>query len=96
MKVYKTADLPALEPLVATAREMVRQDMIMHRDAGTSVLGAGIAIWYRAPRKRTDCRKILIEAPWQGNTGSQQACKRALEYLRQHGVDAIWYDGRMD
>jgi hypothetical protein len=96
--VYRDVDLTLLMPLFDHARALVAEDAAKGRDEGTSVLGAGIAVRYRAPRKRAGSyvRKIVVAAPFQGNVGSSRASQRALEYLRTSGVDVYWDDGRMD
>lgn len=96
--VYRDADLAQLASLFDHARALAAEDAARGGDEGTSVLGAGIAVRYRAPRRRvgTYARKIVVSAPFQGNVGSSRACQRALEYLRTSGIDAFWHDGRMD
>jgi len=88
--------LEDLQALAATAQSMVDLDARVCRDAGTCVIGAGIAV-YAIPK---GCRKpqqcLLTDAPFQGNVGSYNASKRALEWLKSQGVEAYWYDGRMD
>lgn len=96
--VYRDDDLAQLTSLFEHARALVAEDAANGHDEGTSVLGAGIAIRYRAPRIRVGkyTRKIIVAAPFQGNVGSSRASKRALEYLRTCKIDAFWWDGRMD
>lgn len=96
--VYRDDDLAQLASIFDHARALVAEDAAKGHDEGTSVLGAGIAIRYRAPRRRigTYARKIVVAAPFQGNVGSSRASKRALEYLHACKIDAFWWDGRMD
>lgn len=96
--VYRDGDLSHLASLFDHARALVAEDAAKGQDEGTSVLGAGIAIRYRAPRRRVGnyTRKIVVAAPFQGNVGSSRASQRALEYLRTCKIDAFWWDGRMD
>ena len=85
-----------LQDLAAQAQVMVDLDARVCRDEGTCVIGAGIAI-YAIPegcRKPQQC--LLTVAPFQGNIGSYNASKRALDWLKDRGVEAYWYDGRMD
>lgn len=96
--VYRDDDLSQLTSVFDHARAMVAEDAAKGHDEGTCVLGAGIAIRYRAPRRcvGTYSRKIVVAAPFQGNVGSSRASERALEYLRACKIDAFWWDGRMD
>jgi hypothetical protein len=71
---------------IAVAQAMVDEDAKTCQDRGTCVLGAGITI---AGRR-------VIGAPFQGNLGSYEACKRAIKYLNENGFRAYWYDGVMD
>lgn len=67
---------------------------IMHReweangydDRGTCVLGAGIEVNGR----------VVIRQVAQGNLSSHAAAEPAIEFLREHGINASWNDGRMD
>lgn len=86
----------APEAHIMIAVRMVEEDRKRFRDEGTCVLGAGVAVWFKAPRKRYESIKILVAAPFQGNVGSHKACERAIAYLRENGIDAFWYDGNMD
>ena len=84
------------EEVIADAKRVVADDASRCRDEGSCVLGAGIAIDVLPKRCRLPQRRILISAPFQGNVGSQKACKRALALLRISGLDAYWYDGIID
>ena len=55
-------------------------------DYGTCVLGAGIMI----------DGQLEIRQVTQGNMSAYDAAKPAIEFLRNHGFDAKWHDGRMD
>lgn len=96
MKTYTDSDLAPYTVHLSTARAMADEDSKTVHDEGTCVLGAGIAVWYKAPRKRTGTHKVLVRAPFQGNVAQYKACKRALEYLQSQMLDVFWYDGVMD
>lgn len=98
MTIYTDFQIASKLDLVNKADALVAEDVAnkVAHDEGTCVLGAGIAVWYKAPRKRTVTRKILVRAPFQGNVGSYHACARALAYLKEQGFDCFWYDGVMD
>ena len=92
-----------LQGLAAQAQTMVQEDAKRFRDEGTCVLGAGIAVQAipnGSGEAAQGCHKprqiLLTEAPFQGNLGSQRASDRALAWLKEQGIDAYWYDGRMD
>lgn len=55
-------------------------------DYGSCVLGAGI---------RVD-GQLAIRQVNQGNMSSYDAAKPAIEFLRNHGLNAVWDDGVMD
>lgn len=93
---YRKADLAKFLADITAARSIAETDAAKCRDEGTSVLGAGVAVRYLPPGCRKSVRKILVDAPFQGNVGSKKACARALEFLRDAGVDAFWHDGEMD
>ena len=69
-------------------------ERIMHKeheangydDRGTCVLGAGIKV---------DGRLVARQVS-QGNCSAYAAAKPAIEFLREHGIDARWDDGIMD
>jgi hypothetical protein len=96
--VYTETDIESakLLPIFEAARAARDEDIPRFRDEGTCVLGAGIAIYYRAPRQRKPSIHVIVDAPFQGNVGSARACERALKLLRDGGIDAFWHDGRMD
>lgn len=92
----KEADLARFAQTIAEANAMATADAAVGRDTGTCVLGAGVAVYVVPKGCRVDRRRILIDAPFQGNVGSRIACTRALEHLRSAGLDVFWHDGRMD
>ena len=96
--VYTEADIARAQllPLFEAACALRDEEVPKHCDDGTCVIGAGIAIRYRAPRCRKPTIRVIVAATFQGNVGSARACDRALRHLRHWGVDAFWYDGRMD
>lgn len=81
---------------LAEANAACVEDAKRERDQGTCVLGAGVALYVIPPRGRVPRLLVVVDAPFQGNVGSHKACARALEILRAAGLDAFWYDGRMD
>ncbi len=92
----RAEDLYRFDLAISDAKKVVAEDAARGKDEGTSVLGAGIAVDVVPKRCRIPQRRILIDAPFQGNVGSQHACKRALVLLKIAGLDAYWYDGIMD
>jgi hypothetical protein len=92
----READLWRWDHVVFDAKRAVREDVASGKDEGTSVLGAGVAVWILKPRARNPVRRILIEAPFQGNVGSFRASQRAIQLLKTAGLAVHWYDGVMD
>lgn len=72
------------------ARSMIDKKIRSGRakDTGTCVMGAGIVF----------NGITVINQPFQGNVGSYEACKPALEYLQKRfpTAEIKWYDGIMD
>jgi len=90
-------NLHRFDVAIEGARAVAREDASRGRDEGTCVLGAGVAVWALPSRARYPRRKVLIDAPFQGNVGSYHACQRALAVLQAAGLEgASWYDGVMD
>jgi hypothetical protein len=81
---------------ISDARKVAEHDAKIGRDEGTCVLGAGVAVDVLPRGCRRPQRRIVISAPFQGNIGSLNACRRALALLIIAGLDAYWYDGVMD
>jgi hypothetical protein len=96
-RTYRRADLDAISHLISEAQQMAIRDADNVEDKGTCVLGAGIAVNYRGPRKRYDRTKVIVSSGrHQGNCAQHASCARALQFLRDNGVDAWWHDGAMD
>lgn len=87
---------PTRVEAIAKAQAMVDEDAKKGHDAGTCVLFAGIYFTDVARPKRQVWPEVAIRAPFQGNIGSYEACKRALSYLQAWCFPAEWYDGVMD
>lgn len=71
-----------------------------HGDQGTCVLGAGIEIYYLAPRCRRPGKKMIISASRicaaQGASVWESSVKEVLEYLRKRGIECQYNSGNMD
>ena len=101
VRAYEHADI---YPGVETGNLLREAERIMHKeheangydDRGTCVLGAGIELMMVKPGARTAHREVVIRQVAQGNLSSYAAAKPAIEFLREHGIDAGWNDGRMD
>lgn len=81
---------------VAIAQAMVNEDRKKFHDEGTCVLGAGIYFQDEPGKGKWSTPVVHVRAPHQGNVGSYNACKRAMDYLKAQGFKAAWYDGIMD
>ncbi len=98
---YEHADI---FPGVETGNLLREAERIMHDeheangfdDRGTCVLGAGIELWVVKPGGRIANPEVVIRQVAQGNVSSHAAAKPAIEFLREHGINARWSDGRMD
>jgi hypothetical protein len=81
---------------IKDAKRVAADDVLLGSDVGTCVLGAGVALDVIPKGGRIARRRIVIDAPFQGNVGSRLACENALALLVDAGLDAYWYDGIMD
>ena len=67
------------------------------RDEGTCCGGKGIRVWYAGPRKQSaELIRVINSPPCQGNVSAYRSVGPALEFLKEIGVDAEYYDGWMD
>ncbi len=98
------AELAAAASTIAAARDLwtarCNEYHEKNGDQGTCVLGAGIAVDYRAPRCRRSQQLIII--PAHSVTGAQGASvweasvKEVLGFLKERGIDARYAAGNMD
>jgi hypothetical protein len=66
-------------------------------DEGTCCGGKGIQVWHVKKGSRVAKRRTVISAPpVQGNVSAARSKDGALNYLKEHGIDAYYYDGWMD
>ena len=96
---YQSVDLEKLGPELRFAEQLWNEEWIFQgaKDEGSCCGGKGIQVWFCGPRKRTAEPKTIIPAPpVQGNLSAQRSVGPALEYLKEQGIDARYYDGWMD
>jgi len=66
-------------------------------DTGTCCGGKSLRVWYLEKRKRIPCELPIARCNWvQGNLAASRSVKPALDYLKEHGIEAEYYDGWMD
>lgn len=66
-------------------------------DTGTCCGGKSLRVWYLEKRKRVPCELPIACCNWvQGNLAASRSVKPALDYLKEHGIEAEYYDGWMD
>lgn len=104
VKVYRFADLhqPEVEKVLNKAQEMYTKACKAyfkeHGDYGSCVMGNGIYIAVKPPKKRNVYRLEICRPIGGGQSeGASYHCKDpVLAYLKENGIDA-WYEcGRMD
>jgi hypothetical protein len=104
-KVYQDGDfVGAFNASVKKAREMWLVSCIENfkndGDNGTCVLGAGIQIWYLAPKCRKPSKMMLISAnsvsQCQGSTNWEKGREAVLSSLRADGIDCQYAWGNAD
>jgi hypothetical protein len=96
---YQPVDLEKLGPELRFAEQLWNEEWIFQgaKDEGSCCGGKGIQVWFCGPRKRTAEPKTIIPAPpVQGNLSAQRSVGPALEYLKEQGIEARYYDGWMD
>lgn len=71
-----------------------------HGDQGTSVLGAGISVYYLPPRCRNYQIKMIIPAikatKCQGDSVWESSKHEILTFLKSNGIKAYYEAGNMD
>jgi hypothetical protein len=71
-----------------------------HGDQGTCVLGAGIEVWYLAPRCRIHRTHMIISQHQvtgaQGSLVWEASVNEVLAFLKSEGIIAFYNQGRMD
>lgn len=103
---YQDADLTdefKTSVMFATAmwRNRAEKYYKAHGDCGTCVLGAGIEIYYLAPRCRNPIKKMIIRAhditPVQGSMVWEHDVQTVIDWLAANGIaDAHYNPGFMD
>jgi hypothetical protein len=101
--VYRDADLEALAPALSEAAALWRtrcaEYVAQHGDVGTCVLGAGIAVPYKAPRARTVTYRVMLRPPdtaAQGASTWEASVHEVIALLESRGVHAVYSPGFMD
>ncbi len=96
---YQPVDLEKFNAELRTAEQLWNQEWRAQgaTDEGSCCGGKGIQVWFCGPRKRTAEPKTIIQAPpVQGNLSAQRSVGPALEYLKEQGIEARYYDGWMN
>lgn len=66
-------------------------------DRGTCTGGKGLRVWYLDKGKRKPMEMTITRCNWvQGNLSASRSVKPALDYLKEYGIEAEYYDGWMD
>ena len=96
---YQPVDLEKFNAELQAAEQLWNQEWRAQgaTDEGSCCGGKGIQVWFCGPRKRTAVLKTIIPAPpVQGNLSAQRSVGPALEYLKEQGIEARYYDGWMN
>jgi hypothetical protein len=97
VRCLQDGDLP--DPLLlAAVREKWARDLAASGgDRGTCVLGAGLAVWYLAPRKRRPVLRVLVSPPGQADCAwCAEGATRLLRTFLPEGAEVEFEYGRMD
>ena len=104
VSVYNDADLKNKQDAIDCAktlwRDRCQEYMSKEGDAGTCVLGAGIYVYYLAPRCRRPSQHTIIDVSdvcgAQGSLVWEHSEKEVLTFLREQGLDVHYNPGNMD
>ena len=99
---YTRAELlsPSFRALIEEARELWRagcEDFVRRvGDAGSCVLGAGIAV-YVGTAERYE-REVVLSPPThhQGSLVWEDSVEAVVAFLKERGIEAFYTPGRMD
>lgn len=98
--VYRDTDLELIAPTVNEAKKLWKdlQDEKFKKDGdtGSCILGAGISVNYLGPRKRKAVRKLLFGPSYQGCGTFEPSVEQVVQFLKEKGVEAYYFAGRMD
>lgn len=99
VNAYQIDDLIKNAPLFAAAESIWYDSWLKSGmgDVGTCCGGKGIQVYYIAKRCRKLSQKIVVPCSFvQGNVAASVSVKPALEFLKNNGIEASYYDGWMD
>jgi hypothetical protein len=66
-------------------------------DQGTCCGGKSLRVWYLDKGKRKPMEMTITRCNWvQGNLSASASVQPALDYLKEQGIEAEYYDGWMD
>ena len=102
--VLRDKDLVELKDVILEAervwKDASREEFQKIGDVGSCIIGDGVAISYLGPRKRKPVTKIIISsnavACAQGSAHYEKHKDKALQVLKDNGVDCFYSWGRMD
>lgn len=81
---------------VARCKEYVEK----HGDKGSCVIGAGIKVYMKLPRKKYAIPEMLISpyevTPFQGSCIWESSANEIVEFLQSKGLDCFFAMGTMD
>ena len=101
-RVIEAYEVKDLEPKVFVLRNAewiwfetwVAQGSI---DQGSCCGGKGLEVDFVRPRERYPRTTNVVSCNFvQGNVAAQLSCEPALQYLKEHGINARYNDGWMD
>ncbi len=72
----------------------------LNPDYGSCVLGAGLAVYYLAPKKRKPVHKMIISATevscMQGSCVWESCKDKVIEFLNKSGIESFYKPGWLD
>ena len=101
--IYQEKDLVGMLPHLVEAAllwsKLCADEVAKNGDRGSCVIGAGIAIWFKGPRKRNEEERIVIPTPYTSLQGSftwETSVDQVVKFLAQKGITAHYAPGRLD
>jgi len=99
IEAYTPTELEALRHHGKVARDLWLREWERQgqEDNGTCCMGKGLNVWFIGKGKRKPEELKITRCDWvQGNLSASRSVKPALDYLKEHGITAIYDDGVMD
>ena len=96
---YQVKDLETQSLILRQAKQIWYETWVAQGsiDEGSCCGGKGLEVYFVQPRQRYPRTRNVVSCDWvQGNLSASRSHGPALEYLKEHGINAWYNDGWMD